>query len=175
MGRHLGGGPRPGGRFRRLQQPHDPPQPARQHRRRAAQGADLERLRQPAAPDRRRPCGAARQGAGNRARLRPQADLRRRGRHRDSRRRGRLQRPGRAGGEAARRPRRQHIPARRGAARFSDHRPLRPADQLYLAAWRLRRRDGDASRQPDRPVVLSVRRRRAGAGRGAAWWRSATR
>ena len=53
-------------------------EPAHQPRRRASQGAHLERLRQPAADDRRRPYRVARQGTGHCRRLRPQAEFRRR-------------------------------------------------------------------------------------------------
>ena len=67
---------------------------------------------------------------------------------------------------AARRSRGQHPSARRGAGEFRDHRPLCAADQLHLAARQFRRRDRDAGRQSDGPVVFPVRRRCAGRRRG---------
>ena len=113
---------------------------ARQHRRRTAAGAPVERLWHSPAGRRRGARRPARTGPAHRAGLRPTADLRRRrpGDHR--RRRAGRQRSGRARVRAAGGPRGQRASAGRPAGELRDHRPLCAADQLHLAAGRFRRR-----------------------------------
>ncbi len=166
LGRDLGGGAGAGGRGGRLQQPYPADEPAHQPRRRALAGAHLERLWQPSACHRCRAYCVARQRPRDRARLRPQAELRWRRWGGRRRRCGGIQRPGGAERAAARRSRSQHPSAGRGLGEFSDHRPLRAPDQLHLSAGQFRRRNGDAGRQSERPMVFPVRRGCGRAGGG---------
>ena len=72
------------------------------------------------------------------------------------------QRPGRVRSAAARRHRRQHLPAGRPAPQLRNHRPLRAADELHFPAGQLRELGGDAGGQHYRRVVFRQWRRRAG-------------